>query len=90
MFNNTEHLRQASSQKFNVPKKWKFCIALLERGWKPIGYEKVNDANYSEDVIVTWKKQGEKKAVKLRLSFLDQCLWFEYLSKKEKIKYDKF
>lgn len=75
----------SKSYEANGPKysnnKWKYCVALAERGWKPIEYEYVPTGT-DDDVIVTWRKK-EKQDIKIRLSFTEQCLWLRYLEQKE-------
>ena len=77
--------QSANSYSANGPKaannRWKYCVALAERGWKAHDYEYVpTDTN--DDVIIKWRKEGEVE-VKVRLSFTEQCLWIKYLEQKE-------
>jgi len=61
--------------------RWKYCVALAERGWKAHAYEYV-PTDTDDDVIIKWKKEGEVE-IKVRLSFTEQCLWIKYLEQKE-------
>ena len=60
-------------------KKWKHCVALAKLGWKATDNKKEENS----DITITWQKEG-KKDLQIRLSFTEQCLWLEYMEKKEK------
>lgn len=89
MLDQTKHLRKQTNKKPQT--RWKYCVALTSKGWKPSKYDKVvNPENPGDDdIIVSWNKEGEKKTVKVQLTFLEQCLWFEYVSRKENLRHDK-
>ena len=57
--------------------RWKYCVALSKKGWKMISCERV-DEQFRDDIIIKWGKEGEKD-ITIRLSFTEQCLWFEYM-----------
>ena len=59
-------------------KNWKKCIALIKLGWKA---ESTKDGT-SDRIIMIWKKEG-KPDVRIVLSFIEQCYWFEYLKKQK-------
>ena len=56
--------------------RWLKCVRLLEDGWVGAGCEDFED---SDDLIFIWKKDDQVQ--KVRLSFLEQKLWLEYLEK---------
>lgn len=56
--------------------RWLKCVRLLEDGWKN---ENCEDFEDSDDIVLTWKKGEQIQQV--RLSFLEQKLWLEYLEK---------
>ena len=75
----------ATSQKAQteLPKsgtgRWKYCVALASKGWEAYGYEKVGEPHANE-LVIKWKKRGEKD-IRIRLTFVEQCLWVDYLEK---------
>ena len=85
MLDQTKHLRK---ERKRAPIRWKYCIALAARGWRPSKYEKVADPENpsSDDIMVSWNKEGNKKTIKIQLTFLEQCLWLEYVSREEDLK----
>ena len=70
-----------SSQNKAIPrdpkefKNWKYCVALAKLGWSS-ECKKDN----SDNLLVIWKKEG-KSDIQIKLSFIEQCLWLEYLQK---------
>ena len=56
---------------------WQQCVALSKLGWKAICQKD------QADLIVTWQKEG-KPDLHIKLSFIEQCIWLDYLEKKEK------
>jgi hypothetical protein len=56
--------------------RWLKCVRLLEEGWKN---EDCEDFEDSDDLIFVWKKNDQIQ--KVRLSFLEQKIWLEYLEK---------
>jgi len=90
MLDQTKHLRKESKKK--TPTRWKYCVALSDRGWQPFKYEKVVDPENpgSDDVVVSWNKEGSEKTIRVRLTYLEQCLWIECVSNKRGLGYDEF
>lgn len=63
------------------PNRWKYCKALLEDGWVSPECYMPED---SSDLVFVWKKEGDEREVKVRLSFVEQQLWLEFLEHKYK------
>jgi len=85
-FNFADHLVEAAKQNYKTINrgkakrkydKWKACAALLAAGYTSNKCEKEDN----NDLTFTWNKEGEKE-IKVRLSFIDQQLWLEYLTLK--------
>lgn len=61
-------------------KRWKYCVALLEKGYKCTECLNIDG---SDDLYFVWKKNEEdEREIKVRLSFVEQGLWLEYLERK--------
>ena len=61
-------------------KRWKYCVALYEKGYVCTECNKIPE---SEDLHFIWKKNREDEAeIKVRLSFVEQQLWLDYLERK--------
>jgi hypothetical protein len=56
--------------------KWKYCVALEKAGYKA----KCEAIENSQDLLFIWEKEREE--VKIRLSFIEQQRWLEYLQKR--------
>lgn len=78
--------QSGESYRQNGPKysheRWKYCVALSERGWKAYDF-KVLPSETEDEVIIKWRKEGEVE-IEVRLSFTEQCKWIQYMEKKEK------
>jgi len=61
--------------------QWKHCVILHKLGWKVNGFQKTEDLNI-DDVIIIWEKEGQKN-IHIRLSWTEQCLWLEYLEHRQ-------
>jgi len=62
--------------------RWKYCVALSERGWEAYDY-KTLPSETEDEIIIKWRKEGEVE-IDVRLSFTEQCKWLRYMEKKEK------
>ena len=56
------------------------CIALAKAEWKAVSCVREET---SSTITVTWQK-ADKPDINIKLSFLEQRLWFAYLERKEK------
>jgi len=72
--------KQKVSRDPNEFQKWKQCVALHKLGWKAFNCIKKEN---SDSMIVTWRKDGQQD-IQIELTFIEQCIWFEYLSKGQK------
>lgn len=59
--------------------KWKQCVALSKIGWKIINCVKKEN---SDNIIITWQKE-DRKNIEIELSFVEQCIWLDYLNKRK-------
>jgi len=59
--------------------KWKKCVALSALGWKAVESKKEGNSY----ITITWKKEG-REDLQISLSFTEQCLWLDYMEKKDK------
>lgn len=62
--------------------RWKYCVALAERGWEAYDFKSISSET-EDEVIIKWRKEGEVE-INVRLSFTEQCEWLRYMEKKEK------
>ena len=69
----------SSSKTPNDFREWKKCVALSKLGWKIIKCEKLSEN--SSTLVIFWHKEG-KEDLKVKLSFLEQSLWIDYLEKR--------
>jgi len=79
-YNNNQSTTQKSAT-------WKHCVVLHAAGWKAVSFNRVKE-DFCDDAIIVWKKEG-KEDIKMRLPFNQQCLWIEYLERKDKDKEKK-
>jgi len=59
--------------------RWKYCVALALDNWRAYESEKVEG---SDDIIIKWKKEGQEN-IAIRLSFIEQGCWIQYLENKK-------
>jgi hypothetical protein len=62
--------------------RWKYCVALAERGWEAYDFKPI-PSETEDEVIIKWRKEGEVE-INVRLSFTEQCLWLRHMEQKEK------
>lgn len=63
---------------------WKHCVVLTAAGWKAVSYRR-SEEDFCNDVIITWKKEG-KDDLEMTLPLDQQCMWIDYLERKNKEK----
>ena len=74
--------------KQSVPQdRWKHCVILYKSGWKPSKFQKTTNPE-TDDIVIIWEK-AEQKDIHMKLSWTEQCLWLQYLEKKQADKNDK-
>lgn len=86
LFNNliedSKNKSKANAKPIKKMATWKHCVILVAAGWKAISFERVKE-DFCDDAMITWRKEG-KKDLEMRLPFNQQCLWIEYLERKNK------
>ena len=86
MLGGLEEILKNLENNLNRPKRkksikhWKACAILLENGWKCVKTD--SDPDTKNAIILTWAK--EDKQHRIKLSFIEQQLWLNYLTAKEK------
>jgi hypothetical protein len=77
IFDGIIKFSQNNSEKIKHSYEWKYCVALLNNGWKIKKYYNLSDAILS----IIWEKNN--KEVVLNLAFCDQINWYNWLEKNQ-------
>lgn len=85
LFDLLDNLVKNASQAYQMrpkqplSKNWVKCFELWKAGWK---VEEYLEAPNSDDILVKWIKDNDRKEILLKLS--DQMMWLEFLEKHNK------